>query len=97
LRPSAEANAQTCEPFAFAAQPLLAEGKVRYVGEPVALIIADTHTAALAAAGQVLVDYAPLPAAVTAAAARALVAPQISREVPGQYLLRLADRGHRRS
>jgi aerobic carbon-monoxide dehydrogenase large subunit len=35
LRPSAEANVQTGVPFAFAAQPLLAEGKVRYAGEPV--------------------------------------------------------------
>jgi carbon-monoxide dehydrogenase large subunit len=33
LRPSAEANAQTGEKFAFEPQPLLAEGKVRYVGE----------------------------------------------------------------
>ena len=29
LRPYAEANIQTGEPFAFAAQPLLASGKVR--------------------------------------------------------------------
>jgi aerobic carbon-monoxide dehydrogenase large subunit len=33
LRPSAEANAITGERFAFAPQPLLASGKVRYVGE----------------------------------------------------------------
>jgi carbon-monoxide dehydrogenase large subunit len=38
LRPSAEANVRTGEPFAFAPQPLLAEGMVRYFGEPVALI-----------------------------------------------------------
>src|SRR6516164_6312038 len=53
LRPSAEANAQTGEPFAFAPQPLLAEGKVRYVGEPVALIVAETRTQALDAAERV--------------------------------------------
>ena len=82
LRPSGEANAQTGEPFAFAPQPLLAEGSVRYVGEPVALIVADTRAAALDAAEQVLVDYAPMPAVVTAAAARAPEAPQISPEVP---------------
>src|SRR6185369_7391372 len=34
------------------------------------------------AAEQVLVDYAPMPAVVTAAAARAPEAPQISPEVP---------------
>jgi carbon-monoxide dehydrogenase large subunit len=43
LRPSAEANATTGEQFAFAPQPLLASGKVRYVGEPVALIVAGTR------------------------------------------------------
>ena len=83
LRPSAEANVQTGEPFAFAPQPLLAQAKVGYVGEPVALIVAETHAQALDAAEQVVVDYAPLPAVTTAAAARARRAPEISTEVPG--------------
>ena len=83
LRPSAEANAQTGEPFAFAPQPLLAEGKVRYVGEPVALIVAETRAQALDAAELVAVDYEPLPAVTVAAEARAPNAPQISAEVPG--------------
>jgi carbon-monoxide dehydrogenase large subunit len=83
LRPSAEANVHTGEPFAFAPQPLLAEGKVRYVGEPVALIVAESRAQALDAAEQVVVDYAPLPAVTTAAAARARGAPAISTEVPG--------------
>src|SRR5208283_862842 len=78
LRPSAEANVQTGERFAFMPQPLLAEGKVRYVGEPVALIVAETHAQALDAAEQVVVDYAPLPAATDAAAARAPGAPEIA-------------------
>ena len=60
LRPSAEANVQTGERFAFVPQPLLAEGKVRYVGEPVALIVAETRAQALDAAEQVLVDYCPV-------------------------------------
>ncbi|HEX4367766.1 MAG TPA: xanthine dehydrogenase family protein molybdopterin-binding subunit, partial [Rhodopila sp.] len=42
LRPTVEANVQTNEPFRFLPQPLLAEGKVRYAGEPVALIVAET-------------------------------------------------------
>ena len=83
LRPSAEANVQTGEKFAFAPQPLLAEGKVRYVGEPVVLIVAETRAQALDAAELVMVDYAPLPALTTAAAARASSAPEISSEVPG--------------
>src|SRR5262249_1772202 len=87
LRPSAEANVQTGEKFAFAAQPLLAEGKVRYVGEPVALIVAETHAQALDAADQVAVDYTPIPAVTTAAAARAPGSPEISPEVPGNVCL----------
>src|SRR5271166_4669039 len=83
LRPSAEANAQTGEPFAFAPQPLLAAGKVCYVGEPVALIVAETRAQALDAAERVVVDYSPLPAVTTAAAARVPGAPAISAEVPG--------------
>jgi len=83
LRPTAEANMQTGEPFAFAPQPLLAADKVRYTGEPVTLIVAETWAQALDAAERVVVDYAPLPAVTTTAAARAPGAPEISAEVPG--------------
>jgi carbon-monoxide dehydrogenase large subunit len=83
LRPTAEANVQTGEPFAFALQPLLAADNVRYVGEPVALIIAGTRAEALDAAEQVVVDYAPLPAVTSTAAAGASGAPEIFAEVPG--------------
>ena len=87
LRPSVEANVQTGEKFAFAPHPLLAEGKVRYVGEPVALIIAETRVRALDAADRVVVDYAPLPAMTNATAARAAGSPEISPEVPGNVCL----------
>jgi carbon-monoxide dehydrogenase large subunit len=83
LRPSAEANVQTGEPFAFAPQPVLAESKVRYVGEPVAVIVAETCAQALDGVERVIVDYAALPAVTTASAARAPGAPEISAEVPG--------------
>ncbi len=83
LRPLAEANVQTGEPFAFALQPVLASGKVRYAGEPVALIVAETGAQALDAAELVTVGYAPLPAVTTAAAARTPGAPEIAAEVPG--------------
>src|SRR3982751_5850697 len=43
LLPSVEANTVTGDRFAFAPQPLLAEDKVRYAGEPVALIVAETR------------------------------------------------------
>jgi len=83
LLPYIDANTVTGEPFAFMPQPLLAEGKVRYVGEPVALIIAESRDQALDAAEQVAVDYVPLPAVTTGAAARAPSAPLLSLEVPG--------------
>ncbi len=83
LRPTAEANAQTGERFAFMPQPLLADGRVRYAGEPVALIVADTRNQALDAAEAVAVDYAALPALTTLAAARVPAAPQIAAEVRG--------------
>ncbi len=83
LRPSAEANVKTGEPFAFQPQPLLAAGKVRYVGEPVALVIAETLEQALAAAELIEMDYRPLAVVVTPTAARQSKAPQISAEVPG--------------
>jgi carbon-monoxide dehydrogenase large subunit len=87
LRPYVEANVQTGEPFAFAPQPLLAEGKVRFVGEPVALVVAETREAALDAAERIIVGYEPLPAVTTAAAARKPDAPQVSDDVPGNLCL----------
>jgi len=83
LRPYVEANTQTGEPFAFLPQPLLAEGKVRYVGEAVALVVAKTRAQALDAAEQVSVDYAPLPAVITPAQARAPGAPRLADTAPG--------------
>lgn len=44
--------------------PLLADGKVRYVGEPVAAVLADNRAAAVDAAELVEVEYDPLPAVV---------------------------------
>jgi carbon-monoxide dehydrogenase large subunit len=44
--------------------PLLATGKVRYVGEPVALVVAEERAAAEDAAELVRVQYEPLPVVV---------------------------------
>ena len=44
--------------------PPLAQGKVRYVGDQVAVVIADSYEQAKDAAEKISVDYAPLPAAV---------------------------------
>jgi carbon-monoxide dehydrogenase large subunit len=87
LRPYAEANVQTGEPFAFAAQPLLASDKVRFAGEPVALIVAETHAQALDAAELVVVDFETLPAVTSPEAARAQGAPQLASEIPDNTCL----------
>ncbi|MBN8872558.1 MAG: xanthine dehydrogenase family protein molybdopterin-binding subunit [Rhodospirillales bacterium] len=83
LRPTVEANVQTGEPFRVAPQPPLARDKVRWVGEPVALVVAETRAQALDAAERIAVDYAPLPSVTTAAAAQAPDAPLLAPEVPG--------------
>jgi CO/xanthine dehydrogenase Mo-binding subunit len=46
----------------FADQPVLADGVVRYVGEPVAVVAAETLEQARRAADLVSVEYEPLPA-----------------------------------
>jgi aerobic carbon-monoxide dehydrogenase large subunit len=87
IRPTVEANVQTGEPFKFQPQPLLARGKVRFVGEAVVLIIAESRAEALDAAERVIIDYSALPAVTTAEAARADGAPRIADEVPGNVCL----------
>ncbi|HJU20118.1 MAG TPA: xanthine dehydrogenase family protein molybdopterin-binding subunit [Stellaceae bacterium] len=57
--------------------------RVRFVGEPVALVVAETIAAAKDAAEQIAVAYAPLPAVVHAADAAAPGAPQLWDEAPG--------------
>jgi carbon-monoxide dehydrogenase large subunit len=47
--------------------PILAQGKVRYVGDHVAMVVADTLEQARNAAEAVDVDYDVLPAVVTCA------------------------------
>jgi len=46
------------------ARPLLADGTVRFVGEPVAIVMAETRAEAVDATELVEVDYDPLPAVV---------------------------------
>ncbi len=87
LPPTVIANVQTGEPFAYFPQPLLAQGKVRYCGEPIALIVAATKAQALDAAELVSIEYTPLPSSTTAAAARAPGAVEVAAGVPGNVCL----------
>ena len=54
---------------------MLAEGRVRHVGEPVAVVAAETAQAAADGAEAVVVDYEPLPVVVDPEAALAKGAP----------------------
>lgn len=55
----------TVDPELFS-RPVLARGVVRFVGEPIAVVVAETREQALDAAESVLVDYEPLPAVADA-------------------------------
>ena len=71
-------------------RPALAQKRVRYVGEPVALIVAETAAQAQDAAEAVVVDYRELPAVIDARAALAPGAPQLHENIPGNLLLDFA-------
>ncbi len=62
---------------------VLAKGKVRYVGDPVAMVVAETREQAKDAAEMIDVDYEVLPAVVNTADAQKPGAPQIHDEAPG--------------
>jgi len=70
-----------------ALRPSLAHGRVRHVGEPVALVIAETAAQAQDAAENVMVEYRELPAAVSAEEALAKGAPQLHEIAPGNLAL----------
>jgi aerobic carbon-monoxide dehydrogenase large subunit len=63
-------------------------GKVRHVGDIAAMIVAETLDQARDAAEALLVDYDPLPAAVTVAQALAPGAPLVHDEAPGNLMCR---------
>jgi carbon-monoxide dehydrogenase large subunit len=57
--------------------------KVRHVGEPLALVIAENHNAALDAVGRVDLDIDPLPAIVDLDQAAAAAGPPVHDVAPG--------------
>jgi carbon-monoxide dehydrogenase large subunit len=65
----------------------LATGRVRYVGEPIAMVVADTGKQAKDAAEAVFADIDSLPAVTTAAEAAASGAPQLHDDAPGNVCL----------
>jgi len=69
------------------AQPPLATDHVRYIGEPVAVVIAETAAQARDAADLVEVEYAVLPAVADVHGALAPDAPLVTSEVAGNVAL----------
>ncbi len=65
----------------------LAADKVRWVGDPVAFVVAETKAQAKDAAEMVEMDIDPLDAVTDAAAAAAPGAPQLYDHVPGNVVL----------
>jgi len=82
------------QPMKEPPHPCLAQGKVRYVGDQVAIVVAETQAQARDAAGLVDVDYEVLPAVVDGAKARAKGAPQLHDIAPDNtcYVWAIGDK-----
>ena len=70
-------------PMAEPPHPVLAIGKVRHVGDPVAVVIAETRQAAKDAAEQIVIDYQDLPGAASLRDAIAPGAARVHDDVAG--------------
>src|ERR1700730_2085420 len=71
LRPPMPRRKKNGTPSFVCPQPLLAQEYVRYVGDPVAFIVAETLHQAKDAAELIEIEYEPLPTIITAEAALA--------------------------
>jgi len=83
LRPLVPRRKRDGSPAFVCPQPLLAQERVRYVGDPVAFIVAETLHQAKDAAELIQVEYEPLAAVAAAEAALAQDAPAIWDQNPG--------------
>ncbi|MDR6293065.1 MULTISPECIES: xanthine dehydrogenase family protein molybdopterin-binding subunit [Inquilinus] len=70
------------EPMKAGPHPALAQGKVRYVGDHVAVVIAETKDQAKDAAEKIEVDYEELPAVVATNSARKAGAALVHDDIP---------------
>ena len=72
--------------------PVLAQGKVRYVGDSVAMVVAETLDQAKDAAELIDVDYEVLPAVVNGVDALKTGAPQLHEQRARQQMLHVGAR-----
>ncbi|HEX2150653.1 MAG TPA: molybdopterin cofactor-binding domain-containing protein, partial [Stellaceae bacterium] len=83
LRPLISRRKKNGAPSYVCPQPLLAQQRVRYIGQPVAFIVAETLDRAKDAAELLLIEYEPLPPVVSAEAAAMPGAPTVWDDNPG--------------
>jgi aerobic carbon-monoxide dehydrogenase large subunit len=77
LMPGVRRRQRNGAPAFVCPQPLLASDRVRYVGDPIAFVVAENLNQAKDAAELIEIEYEPLPAVVTAEAALAPEAPPV--------------------
>ena len=82
------AQVATVDPMIVPPRYALARGRVRHVGDPVALVVAESRNLARDAAEQIAVEYRPLDAVVDACAALQPGAATIWNEAPGNLCYR---------
>ncbi|MSQ62834.1 MAG: xanthine dehydrogenase family protein molybdopterin-binding subunit [Betaproteobacteria bacterium] len=82
------------QPMKEPPHPCLAQGKVRYVGDQVVIVVAESIDEARDAAELVKVDYEVLPAVVDGSKATAKGAPQLHEAAPGNtcYVWSIGDK-----
>jgi carbon-monoxide dehydrogenase large subunit len=73
-------------PMKAVVHPELAQGRVRYVGDPVAVVIADSAAQAKDGAEKIVVNYRVLPSVIDTASAAKAGAPQIHDGAPNNVV-----------
>ena len=91
IPPVASFNGRDGKPMYQARMPVLASDRIRYVGEPVAIVVAQTAEQALDAAERVEVQLDQLPAVSDVGSAIAPGAPAIWPDAPGNIALDWED------
>lgn len=91
IPPVASANGRDGKPMFRAAMPVLALDRIRYVGEPVAIVVARTLTQALDAAERVVVEVSELAVAANVERAMADDAAAIHDDAPNNIALDWTD------
>jgi aerobic carbon-monoxide dehydrogenase large subunit len=85
--PAAVGKNRDGSPTARPVQRPLSSDRVRYVGEPIAMVVAETAKLAKDGAEAIFADIDPLPAVTTAAEAAADGAPLLHDEAPGNVCM----------